>query len=323
MLRYVVLIISVLLSHSALALDETCLLQQLSQADNSKTVGEIRRACGKEEKKIEAPQYSESLITQRGLEERQTADSPFVITPHKPNYIIAGYNSSPNSSAFNQQFPDRDIEFDDYELKFQISLKFPLMQNLFKDNGDIYVAYTNRSFWQAFNKDISSPFRDSNHEPEAWIQFTNDWEIFGFKNRLISLGAVHQSNGQAADLSRSWNRLYASFVFERNDSYFYVKPWWRIPESEDVDDNPDITDYMGNFEFQGVQKYKDHRFGLMVRNNFDFSDNKGAVQLDWTFPLHDKLHGYVQWFNGYGESLIDYNHHVNTVGVGIKLTDWL
>jgi len=61
----------------------------------------------------------------------------------------------------------------------------------------------------------------------------------------------------------------------------------------------------------------------MIRDNLDFSDNHGALQLGWSFPVTNKVKGYVQWFNGYGESLIDYNSYSNSIGVGIKLSDWL
>jgi len=39
--------------------------------------------------------------------------------------------------------------------------------------------------------------------------------------------------------------------------------------------------------------------------------------------VHGQLHGYVQYFYDYGESLIDYNRKVNMLGIGFKLADWL
>ena len=84
----------------------------------------------------------------------------------------------------------------------------------------------------------------------------------------------------------------------------------------------DIADYMGHFEFTTVYTKRNHEFSLMLRNNLK-SDNKGAVQLDWSFPAWGRLRGYAQYFNGYGESLVDYNQHVERFGVGILLTDFL
>ena len=51
---------------------------------------------------------------------------------------------------------------------------------------------------------------------------------------------------------------------------------------------------------------------------------KGAVQLAWTSPpFLGPLRGYVQFFSGYGESLIDYNWKQTTIGAGIALSDGL
>jgi phospholipase A1 len=50
---------------------------------------------------------------------------------------------------------------------------------------------------------------------------------------------------------------------------------------------------------------------------------RGFIQFDWSFPLQDRLRGYVQFTSGHGESLIDYNHRQNTLGIGVLLSDWM
>ena len=61
----------------------------------------------------------------------------------------------------------------------------------------------------------------------------------------------------------------------------------------------------------------------MVRNNLKAGEMKGAVELGWSFPLHNKLKGYVQYHNGYAESLLDYDEINRRVCVGVMLSDWL
>lgn len=268
---------------------------------------------------IERLSDSGSAIDRRILLEAKSRDNPFVITPHKPTYILpATYNSNPNLEPYGLE--EGDLEH--AEIKFQFSLKISLLRNLFKDNGHLSFGYTQQSYWQAYNSAFSSPFRETNHEPELMLNFITDFELFGVRNRVIGLGVVHQSNGQTGALSRSWNRVYANLILEHKDSYFRFKPWWRIPESETSDDNPDIEDFLGNFEITALRLVGRQTYGLMLRNNLG-DPNRGAAQLDWTFPLTKRVKGYLQYFNGYGESLIDYNHYSNRIGFGVMLVDWL
>ena len=64
---------------------------------------------------------------------------------------------------------------------------------------------------------------------------------------------------------------------------------------------------------------------MMLRNQLESGFKRGAVELGWSFPVFDYpyLKGYVQYFYGYGESLIDYDRKVNRIGVGISVTDWI
>lgn len=274
----------------------------------------------------------DSLVEARVKDELKTTDERFVITPHKVNYLLPyTYNDNPNADPYSQYKMEggEDEIVDNAEVKFQISFKFPLMYNVFGDNGHLYFAYTNQSYWQVFNKDVSSPFRETNHEPEMFMLFNNDWEVAGLTNSFWGFGAVHQSNGQSGTLSRSWNRIYGTMVFDKGPFALGVKAWWRIPEDEketadspDGDDNPDISDYMGNFELTAVYGVDEHLFTLMGRNNLA-SPNKGAVQFTWSYPILGNLRLYTQYFNGYGESMIDYNHHNQRIGIGVSIGDIL
>lgn len=271
-----------------------------------------------------------SLVDERVKDELATSEQPFVITPHKVNYILpVTYNSSPNMKPFEEEAAEHPFTLDEMEAKFQISFKFPLWYNVFGNNGHLFFAYTNQSYWQVYNKDISSPFRETNHEPELFMLFNNDWEVFGLTNSFWGFGAVHQSNGKAGDLSRSWNRLYGTMVFDRGPLAIGAKVWWRLPEDEKEydgdprgDDNPDIEDYMGNFELQAVYGLDEHRFTMLLRNNLD-SPNRGAFEFTWSYPIIGNLRLYTQYFNGYGESLIDYNAHTQRIGIGISINDLL
>jgi len=149
---------------------------------------------------------------------------------------------------------------------------------------------------------------------------------------LWGIGVEHQSNGRSRELSRSWNRIYTTVTWLVEDYAFRFKPWYRIPEDDKDDptdtggdDNPDIQKYMGYFEFTGIHNSDGNEFGFMIRNNVGSgaSHSRGAVQLDYTFPLWGRVRGYAQFFNGYGNSLIDYNYNLTRVGVGILLSDIL
>lgn len=306
---------------------EACLAIAAAEASDTTTVGELRRNCelqihALETMKAEAAEKPTPYtpVERRYLRELSIRDNRFAITAHRPNYLLVAAH---DTSGVNPAGLSGTVG-EDTESKFQVSMKFPLIENLFGDGrGDIYAAYTNRSFWQVYDKAGSSPFRETNHEPEAWFSWKTDWHFAGFHNRAVRVGLNHQSNGRGGNsISRSWNRIFTEFIFERSNYAGSLKTWWRIPEDDADDDNPDIDDYMGFFEFTAVYTRKKHSFSLMFRNNLR-SENHGAAQLEWNFPLIKHFDGYIQYFNGYGESLIDYNANVNSIGIGVSLTDWL
>jgi phospholipase A1 len=239
----------------------------------------------------------------------------FLFRPHHLNYLLPlKASNQPNNTPFQGSLIQPDLNLDSVEAELQLSFKIKAMEGVFGyDNADLWFGYTATSFWQAYNDDISSPFRETDYEPEAMLVLRTDYEIAGFRGRLINLGAVHQSNGRSEALSRSWNRLYAQFGFERDNLTLLIRPWYRLPESNGEDDNPDIDDYMGHGDLMAIYHDERSTYSLLVR--------KKAVELGWNFPLYGRLKGYVQYFNGYGESLVDYNHNQQTFGIGLSLTD--
>lgn len=264
-----------------------------------------------------------SVIEKRLSQEQQAKSLAFSILPHKTNYLLPiTYNASPNNDAYATLTDERD-QLDKLEVKFQLSIKTPLWENMFGSTGTLYVAYSQVAFWQAYNSKISSPFREINFEPETFVSFNTGFDLFGMRSEIMTIGFNHQSNGRSRPLSRSWNRIMAQLPFCAGTTCFVLKPWFRIPESAQDDDNPSMEKYYGYGELFVVQKLGEHTVSMMLRNNLRTSQNKGAIQLDWSFPLHKKLRGYVQYFNGYGESLVDYNHANNRLGIGVMLTDWL
>ncbi|MDO8300897.1 MAG: phospholipase A [Lacisediminimonas sp.] len=243
----------------------------------------------------------------------------FGFRPHGSNYLMATYTRPPNDAPYESLrhvFPDGRLSH--AELSYQLSFKMKVLEQPADRPVDIWFAYTQKSFWQAANGKASSPFRETNYEPEIMAVMPIDASLLGFKARFLNIGMAHQSNGQTSTLSRSWNRIYAQVGAERGNFSLLARVWRRLGEEAAQDDNPDITDFLGHGDLQGSYRLGGHEFSALLRHNH--STGKGARQLAWTFPVAHKLKGYVQFFNGYGQSLIDYKHTLNSVGMGVLMS---
>ncbi len=316
---------------------EDCLLRSAQEGEDTLTLGELRAACQAQQIVAldiapEDPSAPEDQSVSKSSVPRTYADR-FSVSPHKQNYILLySHNTAPNNTPY---LSDPDSTLDHDEITFQVSLKFPIASvPIGHKKAYLLAAYTAQSFWQAYNKTLSSPFRETNHEPEVFALYPLDLNIPGTRRTYVMGGFVHQSNGRSQPLSRSWNRLYLNFVVEGDNFKISLKPWYRIPEKDkeyigasEGDDNPDITDYLGYGELSGAFRMAEHTLSFMLRNNLDFHNNKGAVKIGWSFKMPfikaNNIKGYISYFNGYGESLIDYNAAVERIGIGLMLADWL
>ena len=251
----------------------------------------------------------------------------FNLRGYKPIYVLPVFATSNQNNLPYSPNPVNAVHtplgMQDLEGKFQLSLKTKIWQGVFGDVGDLWVGYTQDSYWQVYNSKLSRPFRETDYEPEAMLMFNTNYQLFGWDGRLLSIGVDHQSNGQSDPLSRSWNRVMAQIGFERDDWTVMFRPWWRIPEQAADDNNPDISNYMGRADMQIIHEWNGQEFGLMLRDSLrGGSQQHGAGRLTWSFPLAGNLRGYMELFKGYGESIIDYDHNATYLGIGISLLDW-
>ena len=264
---------------------------------------------------LEGPKIdpNQSLLDKRWELSPDSKLGTWNIRAYKPVYLLPVFWSSKKNEFPDSPNPrntvDEDQNLKSTEAKFQISLKTKAVENLFGDNGDLWVGYTQSSRWQVYNEDESRPFRETNYEPEASLMFRTNYEILGLNARLLGITLNHQSNGRSDPLSRSWNRAILNLGFERDNFALMIRPWYRFDENAKDDNNPDIKDYVGRGDITAFYRKDDHDFSLMLRHSLKGGDDShGAVQFDWSFPIHGKLRGQFQLFDGYGESLIDYNH---------------
>lgn len=239
---------------------------------------------------------------------------PLSVSVYEPVYFIVGGDGGLNA-------------------KFQISLRY----QLFDGSGplakrlpwidDLYLSYSQTSLWDL--GDLSKPFKDSSYRPRVFYSDTDLTRFFDGQLRFgVETGFGHESNGKEGDDSRSFNMFYVRPIVTFGDPAglrFYAAPLIHnyIADNE----NPDLKDYRG---------YVDWVLGFGAKGGLDFwttirkgeRSNYGSVELNVSYPL-SKLSGgdltgwlTLQYFNGYGESLLDYNRKIDSqlrLGIAVAL----
>ena len=251
----------------------------------------------------------------------------WTVRPYRPTYVLPlFYTFDPNlnpgtPSQETESYSANDIR--ETELKFQLSLKTKVAEDLFDTNADLWFGYTQESHWQVYNEDNSREFRATDYQPEIFLTQPVAADLpFGGRLRMLGVGAIHHSNGQGDPLSRSWNRAYLMAGAEWGKLSVIPRLWARVNNEDDSsEDNPDIEDYMGYGDVKFLYDLANQQ-SLSGTLRYNPSTNKGAAQIDYTYPLSENVNGFVQLFQGYGESIIDYNHENTSIGFGIVLNDW-
>jgi phospholipase A1 len=249
-----------------------------------------------------------------------------LIRVYKQTYFLFYSHSSNPNDAPTSPNPQNQVPFtyplDNKEMKFQISIKAHMIG---EERHTLWFGYTQLSFWQVYDTDQSGPFRESNHEPELIYSYRPESLSLGsgVNVKFLNSGTVHQSNGQVLPRSRSWNRLYVQAGLERDFGDYgklalLPRAWRRLGGGTTDDDNPDIGHYLGYGDVEAR-----YYIGAGVLSAIA---KRHSLQLDLAMPAPSffgmKLHNtdvHLQVFDGYGESLIDYNQRHSTFGLGISL----
>lgn len=276
----------------------------------------------------------------------------FGLRPYETNFLLPiGYAthkySRISSTHYDNYTPQEQDEYGSYdqnmEAAFQISLTKMLTYNLFGWNEYINFAYTQKVWWQLYSD--SAPFRETNYLPEIFIGVPlaeSISEASGLK--LAKFGFLHESNGQDGYRSRSWQRIYLTGMWQWDNLFLSTRAWYKIPETKkydgyytgDVnpstglyepndmgDDNPNIQDYLGFGDIKVKYLYGKHEIGALFRYNFGAGGTKrGAVDAHWSYPFlnSENTFWYAKFFNGYGESLIDYDRSVTKALFGFSFS---
>lgn len=82
------------------------------------------------------------------------------------------------------------------DAKLQISLRTKIAEGLLLPDADLWFAFTQRSFWQVWNPQQSSPFRSTDYQPEAVYVIPVPERLGklpgGWQWRMAQLGLAHQ-----------------------------------------------------------------------------------------------------------------------------------
>ncbi len=223
---------------------------------------------------------------------------------YKDNYFTVGTSIGSKPTRENS------------DVKFQISISQRLTKSTLPFGTYLFLAYTQKCFWNVFEK--SMPMRDLNFNPGIGLSkplFSKDRYI-----GKVTLMVEHESNGKDSINSRSWNKisLGASIFIDRN-IMVHGKIWFPIV---DGGNNRDILDYCGLWQSGIAITTNNQRFGwaltLVKRRGWNLKHNV-IFEFNWKLSKKSNQYFFLQYYNGYGENLLDYNQHHSRLRLGMVI----
>lgn len=228
---------------------------------------------------------------------------PFSI--YKDNYFVTGTNF--RGGGINQHNSDA---------KFQVSIMHRLIRGILPQDMYLFITYSQRSFWDIYKK--SAPFEENVYNPSIGIgnNIVIDDHVVGVGFFQIE----HESNGRDSIWNRSWNKVsftaIGAITPDLNLQFKVWVPFWKAKE------NKDIARYAGYWHLVANYQTPSRRFSFtgqyIKRGGWDLNAN---FMLEAAFRLTKKRNQYIciQYYNGYGESLLDYNVFSGYIRVGVVI----
>lgn len=222
---------------------------------------------------------------------------------YKDNYFIFGPSlKNPNNTNTN--------------IKFQISIAQRLTRSVLPWNTYLYLFYTQKCFWNVLEKSL--PMTDLNFNPGIGLTkplFVKD-RFIGKLTFMIE----HESNGRDSIQSRSWNKVsLAGNIWVDPSLMVHGKVWIPIIDGEN---NRDILHYCGIYQVGLQVMSPNRRFSgsvIMTKRLGKFLNYNTVIELSYRFLKRDNQYFFMQYYNGYGEGLLDYNKFHNQIRVGIVI----
>ena len=218
---------------------------------------------------------------------------------YKDNYFITGI---PTNIPANNQTADA---------KFQISIRQRLFNTIMPFNTQLMLIYTQKSFWNIYEE--SCPVADNNYNPGLLLTRPIIHKN-SFKG-MLALSFEHESNGRKGAENRSWNFFTFSGTYFFNSYFFAQAKIWYGWLGED---NTELYECRGfgllALNYRGANNLVAVSFVLNPIK--DFSVN---TQLEVSYKINKRANQFLflQWYNGRGENLLNYNRHTSMVRAGI------
>jgi phospholipase A1 len=265
--------------------------------------------------RLDNPGTHATLLEKKLAAMADSEKNPISITFYRPTYVLPFYyTGSPYTAIYRGNTPNGQSIMHS-ELKAQLSLIMPITTYFFNDKTSLSIAYTQLNYWQVYAS--SQYFRETNYEPEIIIstRLTDNW--------LLNASIDHQSNGRGGSLERSWNRAILSVATSGENWLLGVKVWDLIFKSQSSNlHNPEIAHYLGYDTT--VFAYNFHKLVASVQvSNIESGFARGNIVAGLSYPISRHFRIYVQYFRGFGQSLIEYNHKTQSAGIGFALNDWI